>query len=79
MWKKLPPGEPGLYVASRERNADFVRAWTGKHWTPPVRASDVLAGVRVPQLDRVAARDEHGRLCKVEWLKPFVIPREKQV
>ena len=75
-WKKAAPAEPGLYIARRATRrainprcvslGPMVRHWDGTRWSAPAPV-DVA---RMPDASWPAARDEQGRLCRVEWLQP---------
>ena len=82
IWNTAPPTEPGLYIARafdrfRAYNArlvtraPFVRCWTGHYWTAPTAVEDLHLPGRVPDATWRVARDQSGRVRKVEWLEPF--------
>ena len=72
-WHKTPPDESGLYIAStpRSRNANYVRYWTGLHWTPPLHVADMHLTDRIPNARGCVARDAHGHRVRVVWLRAY--------
>jgi len=69
-WKTSDPTSVGLYIASTERRADYVRAWTGKHWTAPCHVSDLHLPGRMPRVDGPPAETDNGK--PIEWLEAVV-------
>jgi len=86
-WKTTAPTEPGLYVARAATRRGghnpalfsrglYVRHWSGKRWSPPTAVDDLHLAGRVPDASWPVARDEAGRVGRVEWLEPFALPAE---
>jgi hypothetical protein len=76
-WKTTPPAEPGLYIACTCNRADFVRAWTGKHWTGPAHVGDLLLPGRMPRLDGPPADLRGlGRGVRIRWLERVTVDAE---
>lgn len=70
-WKLSNPDAVGLYIASTERRADYVRCWTGKHWTAPLHVRDLTLTDRIPNPDGPPAAT-HGKHA-IEWLEAVAL------
>ena len=73
-WHKTPPDSSGLYIASSDRHAGYIRYWTGKHWTAPLAVHDLHLTDRIPTAEGRAAATWKNR--PIEWLEKVTIDAE---
>ena len=70
-WKSDAPPAAGLYIASTNKRADYVRWWNGKYWSAPTHVGDVGLPGRLPDGTWDPAQTYSDR--KIQWLEAVTI------